>query len=260
MPAFPDANPRLLPADAAKVPAATAAFWLIKILATTAGETGGDAVSMSLGLGYATASLIFLAVFVLLLHWQIAAPHFRRWRYWATVVASTTVGTTLADLADRSLGLGYPGGAALLLTLLGLSLLLWKHATGSIAIASVDNARAERLYWLTITCSQTLGTALGDWAADSMALGYTGAAAVFALGLIAVWLLYRRTGVSRTALFWAAFVLTRPLGAALGDWLDKPVDAGGLAFGRGLASMLLIAGIVACVAWLPQRAATTTRH
>lgn len=240
---------------ASKVPAATAGFWLIKILATTLGETAGDTLSMTFNLGYLASSVIFLGALVLLASWQIASDRFRPWLYWATIIASTTAGTTMADFATRSLGIGYAGGSALLLALVLLSLFAWHRALGSIAIESVHEPRAERFYWITITLSQTLGTALGDWLADSGGLGYIGAAAVFA-GLLAVLALaYYTTSVSRVLLFWAAFILTRPLGAAVGDFLDKPLDHGGLDLSRPLASLVLGAAIAALILLIPQRPA-----
>jgi uncharacterized membrane-anchored protein len=239
----------------AKVPEVTLGFWLIKILATTLGETGGDSVSMSMGLGYLEATVIFAAVFGIFVLAQVRARRFHPWLYWSTIVATTTVGTTLADFADRSLGIGYTGGASLLLALVLLSLFVWRRVMGSVAVASVDNPKAEVFYWVTIMFSQTLGTALGDWTADSMGAGYIGAAAVFAGLLLAVGGCYFWSTIPRTALFWAAFILTRPLGAALGDFLDKPAAAGGLAFSRYEASAILLVCIASAVLVLPQRAA-----
>lgn len=239
----------------AKVPAVTLGFWIIKILATTLGETAGDTVSMSLDLGYLVGSAIFLSLLVLLVTLQIRATRYRPFLYWATIIASTTAGTTMADFATRSLGIGYTGGSTLLLALVLASLFAWYRALGSISVNSVHEPRAERFYWITITLSQTLGTALGDWLADTGGLGYGGAAGVFAIGLALLVVLYFATGISRVALFWAAFILTRPLGAAVGDFLDKPVDHGGLAFSRPLASVVLAAAIILLVAILPRRAA-----
>ncbi len=239
----------------AKVPAVTLGFWAIKIVATTLGEAGGDAVSMSLGLGYLWGTAVFMAVFLVAVVLQIRARRFRPWLYWGTIIASTTVGTTLADFADRSLGIGYPGGALLLLGLLGASLSGWWLALGTVDVRSVRTPAAELGYWITIMCSQTLGTALGDWAADSAGLGYAGAAAMFGVLLAVLVVLHRFTAVSRTVLFWAAFVLTRPLGAALGDLLDKPLADGGLAVGRGSASLMLLGLAIVMIALLPQRAA-----
>jgi len=238
-----------------KVPQVTLAFWIIKILATTLGEVGGDAVTMSMGLGYLVGTAIFAVLFAVAVAAQIRAEKFHPFVYWATIVASTTVGTTLADYADRSLGLGYAGGSALLLALLLASLFAWYRSTGTIAIGSVGDARSELFYWLAITCSQTLGTALGDWVADSLGQGYLGGIAIFG-GLLAwVALAYFATGISRTALFWTAFVLTRPLGAVVGDFLDKPVANGGLALSRYTGSLVLLAAIVVCVVVFPQRPA-----
>lgn len=238
-----------------KVPQVTLLFWAIKIAATTLGETGGDAVSMSMQLGYLAGTGIFALAFLLAVAAQIRATRFRPGLYWLTVIATTTVGTTLADFADRSLGIGYAGGTALLAALLLMSLGLWYRATGSVAVEHVDTPRTERYYWITIMCSQTLGTALGDWTADSAGLGYGGAALVFGALLLLVAGCYFFTRISRTALFWAAFVLTRPLGAVVGDFLDKPLDAGGLALSRYTASLVLAVFIAACVLLLRQRPA-----
>lgn len=238
-----------------KVPAVTLVFWVIKIAATTLGETGGDAVTMSLKLGYLVGSAIFVVIFAIAVFAQISAQRFRPWLYWTTIVATTTLGTTLADFADRSLGIGYPGGASLLLALLVISLFVWYRTVGTIAVSSVNSPKAEVFYWTTIMFSQTLGTALGDWAADSEGLGFGGGAVLFAGLLALVIAAYYFTRVSRTALFWAAFVLTRPLGAVVGDLLDKPVDAGGLALSRFSASAALLAVMVACILIFPQRAA-----
>jgi len=239
----------------AKVPAVTAGFWLIKILATTLGETGGDAVSMSMGLGYLVGTAIFMAIFVVAVVLQIASRRFHPLLYWATIIASTTVGTTLADFADRSLGIGYPGGTTLLFALLLATLFAWHRTLGSIDIQSVNRPLPEFFYWLTIMFSQTLGTALGDWTADTGGLGYLGAAAIFSAMLLLVLLAYRFTATSRTLLFWAAFVLTRPLGAVIGDYLDKPVAEGGLELSRYTATIVLFALIAVCVLVIPQRAA-----
>ncbi|HTQ35507.1 MAG TPA: hypothetical protein VMH77_00610 [Steroidobacteraceae bacterium] len=240
----------------AKVPAITLGFWIIKILATTLGETGGDSVSMSMDLGYLLATAIFMAVFVVAVAAQIRTQGFRPWLYWITIIASTTVGTTLSDFATRSLGIGYAGGSALLLGLLLACLFAWHRALGTVSVASVHGAKAGLFYWLTIMFSQTLGTALGDWTADSAGLGYLGAATIFGALLLLVLALYFFTAVSRTALFWSAFVLTRPLGAVLGDLLDKPRSHGGLELSRYTATAALLIAIVALVALLPQRPAT----
>ena len=237
-----------------KVPAVTLGFWIIKVLATTLGETGGDTVSMTLNWGYLAATGLFAAVLALLVWLQIAARHFRPFLYWATIVASTTAGTTMADFATRSLGIGYTGGSLLLLSLVLISLFAWHRTLGSVDVNRVVTPKAELFYWITITFSQTLGTALGDWLADSGGLGYIGAAAVFAGALAICAALYYLTSTSRVALFWAAFILTRPLGAAVGDFLDKPVAHGGLAFSRPLASAVLAGAIVLLIVVLPQRA------
>lgn len=238
---------------ASKVPAVTLGFWLIKILATTLGETGGDTVSMTMNLGYLVGTAIFLTVLVALVWWQVAATRFHPFLYWATIIASTTAGTTMADFATRSLGIGYTGGSALLLGCVLASLIVWHRTLGSISVDTVREPKAELFYWITITFSQTLGTALGDWTADTGNLGYIGAAGIFA-GLLAVLgLLYYLTNASRVLLFWAAFILTRPLGAAVGDFLDKPLDHGGLAFSRPLASAVLTAAILLLIVILPQR-------
>lgn len=236
-----------------KVPAVTAGFWLLKVLVTTLGETGGDAVSMSMNLGYLYSSIAFAVVFLCAVAWQVSRHRFNARAYWFCIVATTTVGTTLADFADRSLGIGYAGGTALLLAALLSSLLFLKHATGSVAVGSIYTRRAEAHYWLVILCSQTLGTALGDWTADSLGMGYTGGAAVFAALLVLVFLLYRFSSLSRAGLFWAAFILTRPLGAVVGDFLDKPLTSGGLAISRYTASGILVALVVLGVLLLPQR-------
>lgn len=225
----------------AKVPEVTLIFWIIKILATTLGETGGDAVSMSMHLGYLFSTIVFAAIFVVAVAVQIAAKKFYPTVYWVTIIATTTVGTTLADFADRSLGIGYAGGTAVLLALLLTSFALWHRLLGSIAIDSVDSPKAEAFYWLTIMFSQTLGTAMGDWTADSAGLGYAGGAMLFGSALVLVALAYYKTAISHTVLFWSAFILTRPLGAVVGDFLDKPLAAGGLALSRFSASATLIA-------------------
>ena len=245
--------------SAVKVPEVTLVFWLIKIAATTLGETAGDAVSMSMGLGYLEATGVFAAIMVAAVSAQIMASQFSPSLYWATIIASTTLGTTLADFADRSLGIGYPGGSLLLLALLVGSLLLWRRTLGTVSVDSVSSPKAEIFYWVTIMLSQTLGTALGDWTADSAGMGYLGGMAIFTVLLAIVAGAYRWAGISRTALFWAAFVLTRPLGAVVGDFLDKPLGAGGLDLSRFGASAVLLAFIVACVIFVPQRAAST-RH
>jgi uncharacterized membrane-anchored protein len=243
----------------AKVPAVTLGFWLVKIAATTLGETGGDWVTMSLGLGYLLGSAIFAAAFVALVASQVRAARFHTLLYWATIVATTTLGTTVADFCDRSVGAGYAGGSAVIALLLAASLFVWHRVEGSVSIHSVTTPRAEWFYWCTILFSQTLGTALGDWTADDdlggLALGYEAAALIFGGALVVVTLLYWRTRISRTLLFWAAFVLTRPLGATVGDFLDKPLAQGGLALSRLYASLALLAFMLLCLLLIPQRAA-----
>jgi uncharacterized membrane-anchored protein len=237
-----------------KVPEVTLAFWVIKIAATTLGETGGDAVSMTLNWGYALSSAMFIGIFAIAVAAQIAARSFHPFLYWAVIIATTTAGTTIADLFDRSLGIGYPGGSMVLFTLLMASLGIWYWRAGSISVDTVASPGIEMFYWTAILFSQTLGTALGDWMADSNGLGYERGALVFAAGLIVIAAAYFYTKVSRTLLFWSAFILTRPLGATVGDFLDKPVANGGLAFGRFYASAILATLIVACIVFLPQRA------
>jgi uncharacterized membrane-anchored protein len=239
----------------AKVPAVTLGFWIIKILATTLGETGGDTLSMTFEFGYLASTAIFATLLVGMVCWQIAARRFHPLLYWGTIIASTTAGTTLADFADRSLGLGYVGGTLLLVAALAASLAVWKGTQGSIAVDTVTTPRAEGFYWLALTLSQTLGTALGDWAADA-GLGYLGAALLFGAAIALVAIAYRFTRLSRVALFWLAFVLTRPLGATVGDFFDKPLAEGGLDISRPVASAVLAAAMLACVLGLPQRPAT----
>ncbi len=238
-----------------KVPEVTLLFWVIKIAATTLGETGGDTVSMSMNLGYLVGTAIFAVVFLAAVIIQIKAKRFHPYIYWFTIIATTTVGTTLADFTDRSLDIGYGGGSALLFCLLMGSLFTWHRTLGTIAVDSVKDPKSEIFYWITIMFSQTLGTALGDWTADSDGLGYLGGATVFVIMLAVVAGLYYDTKISRTFLFWAAFILTRPLGAVLGDFLDKPLDHGGLALNRYPASGILALFILACIFFFPQRAA-----
>lgn len=240
-----------------KVPEVTLGFWLIKIAATTLGETGGDAVSMSMNLGYLVGTGIFAAIFLATVIAQIKAKSFHPFLYWITIIATTTVGTTLADLADRSLGIGYAGGSSLLLALLLGSLFVWHRTLGSVSVSTVSSPKAEAFYWVTIMFSQTLGTALGDWTSDTAGLGYTGAAIVFSGLLALVVAAYYWTRVSRTLLFWAAFILTRPLGAVVGDLLDKPLSAGGLALSRYSASAALLAFMLTAILLFKQRAAKT---
>ena len=238
-----------------KVPQVTLMFWVIKVAATTLGETGGDAVSMSMDLGYLVGTAIFAVVFVAAVVAQIRTVAFHPVIYWTTIIASTTVGTTLADFADRSLGVGYTGGSMLLAVLLLASLFLWYRTLGTVAIDSIGTPKSEMFYWVTIMFSQTLGTALGDWTADTAGLGYVGGALVFSALLALVVAAYYWTTLSRTLLFWAAFILTRPLGAVVGDFLDKPLSAGGLALSRYSASAVLLAFILTSILIFQQRAA-----
>ena len=244
------------PRGTSKVPEVGLAFWLMKIVATTLGETGGDALSMSMDLGYLVSTAIFAAIFAGAVACQICAGRFRPALYWTTIVATTTLGTTLADFTDRSLGIGYAGGTTLLALLLLASLFIWNRSLGSVSIQSIDSAAAETFYWTTIMFSQTLGTALGDWTADTAGLGYVGAAIIFGAALAVVVAGYYWTNISRTALFWSAFILTRPLGAVVGDFLDKPLSAGGLALSRYSASAVLTLLIVAGILLVPQKAAS----
>ncbi len=237
-----------------KVPEVTLVFWVIKIAATTLGETGGDSVTMTLNWGYFAGSAVFLGLLIVLVIAQILAKAFHPFLYWATIVASTTFGTTMADFADRSLGIGYTGGSTLLFVSLMVVLGLWYRSEGTISVNTVSTPRVEAFYWAAITLSQTLGTALGDWMADTGGLGYAGGALVFSAGLAVIAGLYFQTGLSRVLLFWAAFILTRPLGATVGDFLDKPVSHGGLALSRPLASVVIAGLIIVCIVVLPQRA------
>jgi uncharacterized membrane-anchored protein len=239
---------------ASKVPEVTLIFWIVKVAATTLGETAGDAVSMSMNLGYAVSSIIFIGLFAAAVAWQIAASSFRPFLYWAVIVATTTAGTTMADFADRSLGIGYAGGSLMLFALLMASLYVWYRSEGSLAVTTVTTPKVETFYWGAILFSQTLGTALGDWMADTNGFGYERGAFVFGAALVVVAATYFFTNVSRTLLFWSAFILTRPLGATLGDLLDKPLSKGGLDFSRFTASAVLAAFIVVCLLVWPQRA------
>lgn len=238
-----------------KVPEVALVFWIIKIAATTLGETGGDAVSMSMNLGYLVGTAIFAVIFAIAVTAQVSARRYHPLLYWLTIIATTTVGTTLADFADRSLGIGYAGGTSLLFALLMGSLFVWYRSMGSVSVDTIRTKKAEVFYWVTIMFSQTLGTALGDWTADTAGLGYTNGAIVFSILLAIVVAAYYWTRISRTALFWAAFILTRPLGAVVGDLLDKPVSAGGLALSRYSASMVLLGFILLSLYTFPQRAA-----
>lgn len=239
-----------------KVPAVTVGFWIIKILATTLGETGGDTVTMTLDWGYLAGTALFVVLLTVLVAAQIRARAFQPALYWATIIASTTFGTTMADFADRSLGIGYIGGSLMLLACLLATLAVWYRAEGSIAVSTVVTPRAEAFYWAAITFSQTLGTALGDWLADDGGLGFGGGALAFGAAIAIVAALYLWTSVSRVVLFWTAFILTRPLGATVGDFLDKPHNDGGMALSRPLASAVIAVFIVGCLLLLPQRAAT----
>lgn len=241
-----------------KVPEVALGFWILKIAATTLGETGGDAVSMSMKLGYLVGTAIFAAVFLIAVAAQIKATRFRPFLYWTTIIATTTVGTTLADFADRSLGIGYAGGSAVLFALVMVSLIIWYRALGSVSVDTVSSPQAEMFYWVTIMLSQTLGTALGDWAADTAGWGYGGSAIIFSMLLVAVAAAYRWTSWSRTLLFWAAFILTRPLGAVVGDFLDKPLSQGGLAMSRYTASAALVVFVITCILLMPQRSASAS--
>src|SRR5580698_10338554 len=238
-----------------KVAAVTVSFWIIKVLCTTLGETGGDPVTMSMNLGYAVGTSIFAVIFIAAVLAQVRAKKFHPFLYWFTIIATTTVGTTMADLADRTEGLGYAWGSALLLALVLASLGVWFWSTGTVAVGAISTPKSEIFYWVTIMFSQTLGTALGDWAADDAGLGYLGGVGVFGGALLVVLALNYFTKISKTGLFWAAFILTRPLGAVSGDLFDKPVAQGGFAISRYTASGVLAAAIILCVFFFPQRAA-----
>ena len=237
-----------------KVPEVTLLFWIIKIAATTLGETAGDALSMSLNLGYVVSTAIFAIIFAVAVATQIKAKQFNKWLYWGTIVATTTLGTTIADFVDRSLGIGYAGGSSLLFIMLVLCLVVWRKTMGSISVDSIVSPKAEVFYWTTIMFSQTLGTALGDWVADSKGMGYTTSAIIFGSLLAVIAGVYFWTKVPRTLLFWSAFILTRPLGAVLGDFLDKPIDHGGLALSRFGASAALLVFIIVCLVVFKHRA------
>jgi len=258
-----DVTPELM-TFVSKVPAVTLVFWIIKILCTTIGETGGDAVTMSFfgettehanPYGYLIGTGIFAVIFFIAVAWQIKAEKFHPFLYWFTIIATTTVGTTMADYLTRSNGLGYTAGSSILLICVIGSLVTWKLVTGTIAVASVRTPRSEIFYWVTIMFSQTLGTALGDWFADTADLGYLGAAAVFGAGLAVLALLYYFTGISRAILFWIAFILTRPLGAVVGDFLDKPHESGGLALSRYVATIILLVLIIGAILIFPHKPA-----
>jgi len=237
-----------------KVPEVTLLFWIVKVASTRLGETAGDALSMSLNLGYIVSTGIFAVIFGIAVATQIKANSFNKWLYWATIIATTTLGTTIADYVTRSLGIGYAGGSALLVALLGLCLIVWHKTMGSIAVDSITQPKAEVFYWTTIMFSQTLGTALGDWVADTKGMGYTTSAIIFGSLLLLIALAHFGTKISKTLLFWSAFVLTRPLGAVLGDFLDKPIDHGGLALSRFGASAALLVFIIVCLLVFTQKA------
>jgi uncharacterized membrane-anchored protein len=239
---------------ASKVPEVTLVFWIIKIAATTLGETGGDTVTMTLNWGYLLGTALFLSLLIVLVALQIGAKKFHPVLYWATIVASTTAGTTMADFADRSLGIGYAGGSLVLFACLMATLGAWYGSLGSISVATVNTPKIEAFYWVAITFSQTLGTALGDWTADDTGLGYEGGALLFAAGLALLAAAYFWTNISRVFLFWAAFIVSRPLGATVGDFLDKPTSDGGMALSRPIASAVIAAFIIGCIIILPQRA------
>ncbi|MFZ1702640.1 MAG: hypothetical protein WBO10_03380 [Pyrinomonadaceae bacterium] len=242
-----------------KVPAVTFGFWMIKIFATTLGEIGGNAFSMSLNWGYAISTAMFAVIFVISVIAQIGASRFRPALYWFAIIASTTVGTTTADMVTRDLGIGYSGGSLILLFLVLATLAIWRVSTGTVSVGSVSSPKTEIFYWLTITFSQTLGTALGDWFADTAGFGYLGSAIIFGIVLLAIYALHRFTELSRPAIFWAAFILTRPLGAVVGNVIDKPAASGGLEIGRFTASGILLAMIVVMIALFPHKAAVDDR-
>jgi uncharacterized membrane-anchored protein len=246
---------QMSPANMSKVPEVTVVFWIIKIAATTLGETAGDMVSMSMNLGYLVGTGLFAIVFLIAVLIQIREKRFHPLPYWTTIIATTTVGTTLADFADRSLGIGYTGGTLVLFVLLISSLSLWYWSVGSVEVGTVSSPKTEMFYWVSIMFSQTLGTALGDWTAHTVGLGYRGGGIFFGTLLVIVAAIYYWTNITRTLLFWAAFILTRPLGAVLGDFLDKPLDEGGIALSRYATSAVLIVFIIACILIFPQRAA-----
>lgn len=243
-----------------KVPEITLVFWIVKIAATTLGETAGDAVSMSMNLGYLLGTGIFAAIFLIAVAAQINAKKFYPFIYWTTIIATTTVGTTLADFADRSLGIGYAGGSLLLSLLLVASFALWYRTLGSISIGTINSHKAEIFYWLTIMFSQTLGTALGDWTADTAGIGYDGGAILFSVLLLIVVVAHFKTRISKTILFWAAFILTRPLGAVLGDFLDKPLEEGGLELSRYTASAMLLGIMIVFILFFSRQTGKSPSH
>jgi uncharacterized membrane-anchored protein len=235
------------PSMMSKVPAVTLAFWIIKISATTLGETGGDALSMSLNLGYAVSTVIFLAILIATLAGQIAMKSYHPFMYWAVIVATTTAGTTLSDYLDRTLGLGYTASSILLFAVVLLVLASWRLATGSVSVSRITTRKAELFYWATIFFSNTLGTALGDFLSDTSAFGFDGGALVFAAAIALIAAAYFFTTLSHTLLFWSAFILTRPLGATLGDMLTKPTEEGGLDLSRIASSLAIAVLMVVCI-------------
>ena len=237
-----------------KVPEVTLGFWVIKICATTLGETAGDAVSMTMHLGYAIGTAIFFSFFIVIAAAQVTAKSFHPFLYWAVIVATTTVGTTMADYADRSLGIGYIGGSLILFTILMLVLGLWWLSMGSVSVNNITSSRVEMFYWTTILFSNTLGTALGDFLADDSGLGYGGGALFFAGALVLIAVAYLYTRMSHTLLFWLAFILTRPLGATVGDLLTKPYANGGFDRSRISSSAIIAIFIIAGIWLMPQRA------
>jgi uncharacterized membrane-anchored protein len=243
-----------------KLPALTLVFWIMKVLATTLGETAGDVLSLSMDLGYLLSTFIFTGIFIIFVTIQMQAKKFHPFLYWSAMIATTTLGTTLSDFATRSMGVGYTGGSLLLFVLLLVSLAVWHKTTGSISVNAVNSAKTEQFYWLAIIFSQTLGTALGDWTADTAALGYLGAAIIFGAILLTVILAHYFTNLPKTVLFWTAFIVTRPLGAVLGDLLDKPIADGGLAFSRYSASAVLLTAMLVCILFFPQRTAKVSHH
>jgi len=235
-----------------KVPAVTLGFWIIKLFATTLGEIGGNAFSMSLNWGYLASTAILAVIFVISVIAQIKATKFHPALYWFAIIASTTVGTTTADLVTRDLGIGYSGGSVLLLFAVLATLAIWRFSTGTISIGSVSSVKTELFYWLTITFSQTLGTALGDWFADTAGFGYLGSAFIFAIALLVLYALHRFSGLSRPGIFWAAFILTRPFGAVVGNLLDKSPAAGGMEINRFAASGVFLVLIAVMILVFPQ--------
>jgi uncharacterized membrane-anchored protein len=232
-----------------KVPAITAAFWVMKICATTLGETAGDLFSMTLNVGYALSTVLLLGIFAAALAAQLASRRYHPWLYWTVILATSTAGTTASDFMDRTLALGYATGAAILVTLLGAVLLAWRLDLGTISVDHIETRRAEGYYWAAILVSNTLGTAFGDFLADDSGLGFGGGAVLIGATLAVLLALSRYTSLSRVGLFWAAFVLTRPFGAAFGDLMSKSREQGGLGFGTVIASAVLASILVSAIAW-----------